>query len=82
VTEPETLALLGPVTVKVEAFIVAGFIASLKTAEAIMLVHAPPEPAGATLTTVGGVRPGATVLSGSLHPFATRSNSSVVKQIL
>ena len=67
---------------KVEAFIVAGFIASLKIAETIVLVHAPLEPVGATVTTVGGVRPGPTVLSGSLHALVTRSNSIVVKQIL
>ena len=81
-TSPDTLALVGPVNVKVEALIVKGFIASLNLAETIVLVHAPLAPVGATEITVGGARPGASVLSGSLHPLATRSNRNVVKQIV
>ena len=61
---------------------VAGFIASLNVAETIVFVHDPLAPVGATVSTVGGVKPGGTVLSGLLHPLATRSNTNVVNQIL
>src|ERR1700688_4455007 len=73
----------GAVNVKVVPLIVAGFIALLKVAVTIVLGHAPIEPlGGATEITVGAVKPGLGLLSGSLQSAPTISSRNVMKQIL
>jgi hypothetical protein len=69
------------VTVKVEALIVAGFIATLKAAVTTVLGQMPAAPLrGVTETTVGGVRLG--LAPGLQHPGLKMSSRNAMDQIL
>ena len=82
VTCPATGAEAGPVSVKVVALMVDGFIALLNVAVTAALAHVPVAPlAGITEFTVGAVTPGLLpARSGSLHPVAKTSNENAVNQ--
>jgi len=91
VTAPATLVPPGPLNVKVEALMVAGFMALLNTAvisTGLALGQTPTLPSGGvTKITVGGVRgaPGFDALeflSGSPHPAKTTANRNAGIQIL
>jgi hypothetical protein len=80
---PATGAEAGPVSVKVVALMVDGFMALLKVAVTAALAQAPLAPlGGATEITAGAVTPGLLpLLSESPHPVAKMRSNSAAYQI-
>jgi hypothetical protein len=70
-------------TVKVEAVMVATFMASLKVAVTTVLGHAPKAPVGGAMEiTVGGIRSGFLKRSGSPHPVTKVIIKNAVNHVL